>query len=120
MTTDACDTGDSKILYNDWPYGIDKRIVHLVVWTKFPFEEDSETGDLTLRSRKEIDEYVTQVFCSKMPAEHVIWFKNWASLKTIHAIEHFHVMLFDADKAFLDDITNGDVPMADKFVASSD
>ncbi|TIA33393.1 hypothetical protein D6C79_08974, partial [Aureobasidium pullulans] len=37
---------DIKILFNDWPYGIDTRIVHLVVWVKFPFEEDPVTGDL--------------------------------------------------------------------------
>ncbi|KAL1297964.1 hypothetical protein AAFC00_006472 [Neodothiora populina] len=111
---------DLKILYNDWPYGIDKRIVHLVVWTKFPFDEDTETGDLTAKARKEIDDYVNETFRSKMPAEHVIWFKNWASLKTIHAIEHFHVMLFDADKDFLKVITNADVAMADKFVGSAE
>lgn len=26
---------DYKILFNDWPYGIDPQIIHLVVWTKF-------------------------------------------------------------------------------------
>ncbi|CAN9332563.1 unnamed protein product [Alternaria alternata] len=25
---------DIKILYNDWPYGIDADVVHLVVWTR--------------------------------------------------------------------------------------
>jgi hypothetical protein len=61
---------DVKILRNDWPYGIDKRIVHLVVWTKFALEEDPETGDLTDKARAEIDAYVRKTF-SKMPQEHV-------------------------------------------------
>lgn len=41
----------------------------------------------------------------------MIWFKNWASLKSIHAVEHFHVMLFDPSPEFIDNVTNGDVPL---------
>ena len=42
----------------------------------------------------------------------VIWFKNWAKLKSVHALEHFHVMLFDPDPAFVDRITGGDIPLS--------
>lgn len=34
---------DFQILFNDWPYGVDERIVHLVVWTKFELRDDAET-----------------------------------------------------------------------------
>lgn len=34
---------DLQILFNDWPYGIDERIVHLLVWTKFELKDDAET-----------------------------------------------------------------------------
>ncbi len=61
---------DIKVLCNDWPYGIDKRIVHLVVWTKFALDEDPATGDLTDAARAEIDAYVRRTF-SKMPLDHV-------------------------------------------------
>jgi len=44
----------------------------------------------------------------------VIWFKNWAALKSVHALEHFHVMLFEPDAAFVERITGGDVPMSSK------
>ncbi|KAL2127530.1 hypothetical protein VTI74DRAFT_10579 [Chaetomium olivicolor] len=104
---------DVKILRNDWPYGIDKRIVHLVIWTKFALEEDVETGDLTDAARAEIDAYVRKTF-SGMPQHHVIWFKNWASLKSVKSVEHFHVMLFDPDPEFVREITNGDVPLCDR------
>ena len=63
--------GDVKILWNDWPYGIDKRIVHLVVWTKFELEDDPATGDLTDEARAEIDEYVKRTFGRRVPSEHV-------------------------------------------------
>ncbi|KAG6003291.1 hypothetical protein E4U21_002219 [Claviceps maximensis] len=106
---------DIKILWNDWPYGIDKRIVHLVVWTKFEVKTDPRTGDLTEDARTEIDDFVTTTFRSQLPAHHVVWFKNWASLKSVEAVEHFHVMMFDPDPSFIRDITNGDAPQCDKF-----
>lgn len=54
---------DLSVKRNDWPYGIDERISHLVVWTKFPLEEDPKMGrDLTDRQRKQIDDYVEKTF----------------------------------------------------------
>lgn len=44
----------------------------------------------------------------------VIWFKNWKALKSIHSVEHFHVMLFDPDPAFVEGVTHGDVPLSRK------
>ncbi|KAH6634431.1 hypothetical protein B0J18DRAFT_19568 [Chaetomium sp. MPI-SDFR-AT-0129] len=104
---------DVKVLRNDWPYGIDKRIVHLVVWTKFALEEDPETGDLTDGARAEVDAYVRKAF-AKLNPDHVIWFKNWAALKSVKSVEHFHVMLFDPDMDAVNEITHGDVPMCEK------
>jgi hypothetical protein len=107
---------DLKILYNDWPYGIDPDIVHLVVWTKFELEDDAETGMATEESKREIGDYVQKTFGTRT-AEYC-WFKNWKSLKSVHAVEHFHVMLYKPDKEFMRDITGGDVPMTDKFVSA--
>lgn len=102
-----------KILYNDWPYGIDPDIVHLVVWVKFELEDDEETGRCTPESHKEIDDYVQKTFATKV--KDLVWFKNWKSEKSVHAVEHFHIMLYKPDRDFLKDITNGDVPMTEKF-----
>jgi hypothetical protein len=65
-----CDE-DIKILWNDWPYGLDKKIVHLVVWTKFDLEDDPATDDLTDKARAEIDAYVLKTFGSRVPSDHV-------------------------------------------------
>lgn len=62
---------DIRILYNDWPYGVEDGIIHLVVWTKFDLEDDPATDDLTSRARKEIDDYVKKTFCSRVPSEKV-------------------------------------------------
>ncbi|KAK7414296.1 hypothetical protein QQX98_006813 [Neonectria punicea] len=106
---------DFKILINDWPYGIDPRIVHLVVWTKFDLQEDPDTGDLTDHAREEIDEFVTRMFRSHVPDDHIIWFKNWRNLKSVNAVEHFHVMMFNPDPEFVRTVTNGDIPQCQGF-----
>ena len=116
---------DFKILRNDWPYGIDSKIVHLVVWTKFELEDDLATGFLTPESTRHIDGFVESTFRSKMAPDHVglflsessfeavltswqvIWFKNWKSLKSVHAVEHFHVMLYDPEEPFVREVTTG-------------
>ncbi len=63
--------GDVKILWNDWPYGLDERIVHLVVWTKFELEEDVRTGDLRESVRGEIEGFVERVFGRRVGGENV-------------------------------------------------
>lgn len=67
------DLDDIKIIYNDWPYGIDKSIVHLCVWTKFPLDVDEAdpNGDLTPEMRAKIDGYVERTFGSRVAAENV-------------------------------------------------
>ncbi|KAJ5808158.1 hypothetical protein N7474_009427 [Penicillium riverlandense] len=105
MTKDIC------ILYNDWPYGVETDIIHLVVWTKFELEDDPATDDLTASARAAIEAYVQRTFCSRVPPTQVVWFKNWRSLKSVHAVEHFHVMLYRPDMAFVEEITHGDVPL---------
>lgn len=62
---------DIRILWNDWPYGLDERIVHLVVWTKFELEDDPATDDLTDKARKEIDDHVRTKFGSRIPQDNV-------------------------------------------------
>ncbi|PHH89205.1 hypothetical protein CDD83_6509 [Cordyceps sp. RAO-2017] len=105
---------DVKIIHNDWPYRLDRRIVHLVVWTKFDLAEDPATGDLTDQARADIDAFVSSTFRSRLPPGSVTWFKNWSALKSIHAVEHFHVLMFDPDPDFVRDITDGDVPQCAK------
>ena len=62
---------DVRILRNDWPYGIDERIAHLVVWTKFELEEDPVTTDLTPAAREQIEAYVRRKFGSRLPRDQV-------------------------------------------------
>lgn len=116
MKFDAEETDEIKILRNDWPYGLDERITHLVVWTKFGIEEDPATGDLTERAREQIDAFVRKKFAvgTRVDEERIIWFKNWASLKSVKAVEHFHVMLFDPDMELVREVTNGDVPFCER------
>lgn len=72
---------DVKVLWNDWPYGIDERIVHLVVWTKFVLEDDPATGDLTDSMRAQIEEYVRRTFCDReaggLERDNVSFLRGW-------------------------------------------
>ena len=60
-----------KVLYNDWPYGVDPNIVHLVVWTKFDLEDDPIADDLTPAAREKIDQFVEEAFGKQVPTENV-------------------------------------------------
>ncbi|KAI9815603.1 MAG: hypothetical protein M1832_005464 [Thelocarpon impressellum] len=92
---------DVRILRNDWPYGVDPRIAHLVVWTRFALADDGAADDLTPAARARVDAFVDATFGRRLGPEKVVWFRNWRSLKSVHAVEHFHVMLFAPDEAFV-------------------
>lgn len=62
---------DFKILYNDWPYGVDTDIIHLIIWTKFQLEEDPATGDLTEDMREKIEGYIQRSLCGRISRENV-------------------------------------------------
>lgn len=103
---------DVCILWNDFPYAFEKGIFHVVVWlrTPIPIEavEPSENGtseykgihattQLTKKSKALVDMYVKVNFTDNlgMKPEDVLWFKNWAALQSIPAMEHFHVLLYN-------------------------
>lgn len=55
---------DFQILFNDWPYGIDERTVHLVVWTKFELRNDAETV-------AEIERFIERAFAPEVAKDKV-------------------------------------------------
>ena len=79
---------DMKVLYNDWPYGIDTRIVHLVVWVKFEIEDDPATGYLTPGSTAQIQQYVDETFSSRMNPEHVSTSSTWQENQILILVGH--------------------------------
>ncbi|KAK6543950.1 hypothetical protein TWF694_000668 [Orbilia ellipsospora] len=89
------DQEDTEILFNDWPYGLDPGIVHIVVWTKAEIATDPASGDITTESRRIIVDYVNKIFVKDLgfPAENILWFKNWAALQSIRTVEHIHVLV---------------------------
>jgi Protein of unknown function (DUF3605) len=69
--SNGSDKEDIKVLFNDWPYGVEEGIAHLVVWTKFELEEDPSTGDLTPEAREQIEKFVQKTFCTRVPPDRV-------------------------------------------------
>jgi len=65
------DSTDYKVLFNDWPYGLDEKILHLVVWTKFELESDPITDQLTPAGHQQIDDFVQRTFGSQVGPDNV-------------------------------------------------
>ena len=96
--TPFADPSDYLILPNDWPYGLDREISHLIVWLKTRLEVDSERGDLTSKARKQVNDFVDRQFVEPVKAltgsaDSVLWFKNWVSLQSVPGIDHVHVLV---------------------------
>ncbi|KAJ5720710.1 uncharacterized protein N7483_008644 [Penicillium malachiteum] len=97
------DPEDYKILRNDWPYGFEPGISHLVVWSRTPIPVASDEGHLTAESRALINGFVQRQFVQRLaedkagrfldPESHVLWFKNWVGLQSVRALEHVHVLV---------------------------
>lgn len=104
---------DYKILFNDWPYGVTPDIVHLVVWSKTPVPVKAETGEITAESKSLIEAFVHTNFVEPLARrgkghDAVLWFKNWTQLQSLRAVEHFHVLVRNADADLLREWTHGD------------
>ncbi|KAH6604222.1 hypothetical protein Trco_007668 [Trichoderma cornu-damae] len=93
-------TSDYKVLLNDWPYGLEPGITHIVVWSRTPIPTDPETGDLTAESRARVESFVKTYFVDALGSggeQKVLWFKNWVALQSVRTLEHFHVLVRDVD-----------------------
>ncbi|OAG40687.1 hypothetical protein AYO21_04985 [Fonsecaea monophora] len=117
-------SSDYKILYNDWPYFVEQGIQHLVVWTKFSIDEVEETGEVTPEAKSKIEEFINRTFCAgkdgkKIERDRIVWFKNWKSLKSVHALEHFHIMLYQPPEELVEAVTEGDRPTCESWMAEN-
>ncbi|RDW65417.1 hypothetical protein BP5796_10109 [Coleophoma crateriformis] len=94
------DKSDYSILVNDWPYGLEKGISHIVVWSRTPIETDEKTGDVTDLSRARIQDFIKRTFMDSLSEDgnkRVMWFKNWVALQSVRSLEHIHVLVRDAE-----------------------
>ncbi|KAK5079262.1 hypothetical protein LTR64_002316 [Lithohypha guttulata] len=114
------DSSDWQILPNDWPYGLDKGISHLIVWLKNRLEVEPPRGDLTPSARTMIEHFVQKEFVEPIAemtgdgTDKVIWFKNWVSLQSVPGIDHVHVLIRDVPRDFIDRRwTDGERPVQD-------
>ncbi|KAG8531402.1 uncharacterized protein KY384_003031 [Bacidia gigantensis] len=102
---------DYKILINDWPYGFEAGITHLVVWLKRRIPVQPPEGYLTSESKILIEDFVQKTFVQKLakddaPAtDRVQWFKNWTALQSVRSLDHFHVLVRDVPEAIIEEWT---------------
>ncbi|KAI5459936.1 hypothetical protein BGZ63DRAFT_415377 [Mariannaea sp. PMI_226] len=94
------DTSDFKVLINDWPYGLEPGIRHIVVWLRTPIPTDAKTGDMVPESRALCEDFVKKYFVDSLGPggeKQVLWFKNWVALQSVRALEHIHVLVNNVD-----------------------
>ncbi|KAL9096814.1 MAG: hypothetical protein Q9163_006396 [Psora crenata] len=107
---------DFKILRNDWPYGLDPNINHLVVWLKTKIPVQQPEGYLLPESRDRIQRFVQNTFVDRLAKEgidggnHVQWFKNWVGLQSVRGLDHFHVLVRDVPEHILREWTGDGGP----------
>lgn len=103
------DAADYKILRNDWPYATAPDTAHLVVWLKTPFAVSRPKGEILPESREQIGAFVAERFEQPLRekygqeagSDRVLWFKNWAVLQSVGALEHFHCLVRGAGEDLL-------------------
>lgn len=115
---------DVIILSNDFPYNFENGVVHVVVWLRTPIpiepiKQDTSnntssdvdsalkaTTQLTHKSTTLINRFIKVNFIEglQMAPENAIWFKNWAVLQSIPAMEHFHVLLLNPPMKKLEEL----------------
>lgn len=106
---------DYKILPNDWPYGVEKGITHIVVWLKNRVPtDDTKDGDMTPEGRALVRDFVQRKFVDRVrglpgPEEKVLWFKNWTALQSVPGMEHVHVLVRDVPKEIILEWTGGEM-----------
>lgn len=96
---------DYKVLLNDWPYGLEPEITHIVVWSRTPIPTDPDTGDMTPESRARVRDFVARYFVHALGPggeKQVLWFKNWVALQSVRSLEHFHVLVRNVGEATLE------------------
>lgn len=99
-TTPFKDPSDYCVLVNDWPYGLDPEITHIVVWLRTAIPTEPDTGDMTPESRALVQEFVKSYFVDTLGLDgenQVLWFKNWVALQSVRALEHVHVLVRNVD-----------------------
>lgn len=106
------DRSDFKVLVNDWPYGFEDGITHIVVWLKTTVPAEPETGVITDDGARLVETFVDRYFVRRMrdvgllkegesSGNAVMWFKNWIKLQSVRAVEHVHVLVRGATEDLL-------------------
>ncbi|KAI9692685.1 MAG: hypothetical protein M1820_009435 [Bogoriella megaspora] len=104
------DPDDYLILKNDWPYGVQQGIIHLLVWLKTPISVQPDTGEITEEGKEIVEDWVGRTFVERLVKEggdkgeslsrkeagaRVLWFKNWTKLQSVRGLDHVHIFLRD-------------------------
>jgi hypothetical protein len=88
----------------------------MIVWLKTRLESEPTKGDMTPKSRQQVDDFIRTKFVDRVKhlpgkQEKVIWFKNWTALQSVPGMEHIHVLVRDVPEKVIMEWTDGDRPI---------
>ncbi|KAL9112556.1 MAG: hypothetical protein Q9227_003127 [Pyrenula ochraceoflavens] len=123
--TPFADPDDYKTLPNDWPYGLESGIVHIVVWLKTRIATAPPDGHLTSEGRELVEGFVKKMFAETVAevdgtkvedvmGRKVMWFKNWTALQSVPGLEHVHVLVRNVQQEIIEGWTGGVRPLQDE------
>ena len=84
-------------------------MIHLVAWSKTPIPTDDQ-GDPSPDSCRYIAYFIDRVFSEHIgqgghAGDNVQWFRNRTKWQSVRSLDHIHLILRDADEAFVTRIT---------------
>ena len=87
----------------------------MIVWLKTRLDSEPTRGDMTPKSRQQIEDFVQKKFVDRVkglpgPDEKVIWFKNWTALQSVPGMEHVHVLVREVPDGIIAEWTGGERP----------
>lgn len=91
------DSKDYRILPNDWPYGLEKSMTHIIIWLKNRLETEPVKGELTPTAQKQVEAFVQKTFIDRVKdlpgtEDTIMFFKNPTILQSVPGLEHIHVI----------------------------
>ncbi|PRT53269.1 N-acetylglucosamine-induced protein 1 [Wickerhamiella sorbophila] len=90
------DKSDIMILQNDFPYGLEPGIRHIIVWSKVPCATDDNQRP-TAATKHQIEQFIQKnIELLGVTRTNIIWFKNTVALQSVPTLEHFHILIKDA------------------------
>ena len=102
-----------KLLKNDFPYDLDPRAHHLVLWSKIyiPLYPHPNSREMDPTVRDLIQSFL-EANLALYNIHKFTWFINYPHLQSVKTLSHIHILIFTEDTKVIDEILKKGFPIA--------